>query len=171
MKEILIAEKENAFLSQTLATIKTDLPIIPLPEHPFARGIIHSDYISLLRKYEFRSLISGDSPLNEEKTETKVAPIEVIGVSILLDIQKEIELGKINRIVLSTDNSGKVVLGISEKIYVIDAQKIDLREFFDVLLVSDVEIVGYNLKEDLKRIHAIQKPLELGVSEDQGRLF
>ena len=57
MQEILIDQKENAFLSQKLASIVTDLDVTRLPESPFAPGIQNPDYIEILQKYEFRSLI------------------------------------------------------------------------------------------------------------------
>jgi len=57
MQEILVDQKENAFLSQKLARIITDLDITELPESPFAPGILNPEYIDIIKKYEFRSLI------------------------------------------------------------------------------------------------------------------
>jgi hypothetical protein len=73
-------------------------------------------------------------------------------------------------IVLSTDSYGKLVIGFPDQIYSIDSKIIDCSEFVSYLLDSDVEIVWYELKTDLKRLYAIQKPLQSEV-EGQGRLF
>jgi 5'-3' exonuclease len=57
MKITLIAQRENALLSQKLATIVTDLHIGDLPDLAFVSGIQTDSYIALLTQYEFRSLI------------------------------------------------------------------------------------------------------------------
>ncbi len=49
MQEILITQKENAFLSQKLASIVTDLDVTRLPECPFAPGILNTEYIEILK--------------------------------------------------------------------------------------------------------------------------
>ena len=54
MQEILVDQKDNAFLSQKLAHIVTDLEISDLPETPFAPGMLHPEYIDIIKRYEFR---------------------------------------------------------------------------------------------------------------------
>lgn len=61
MKEVLIKEKENAFLSQRLASIITDLEEIPLPEKPFSPGLQNPEYREFLIINEFKSLVSSGS--------------------------------------------------------------------------------------------------------------
>ncbi len=170
MQEILTIQKNNAFLSQELATIKTDLPIIPLPEVAFAQWIENDAYIEILRKYEFRSLI----PVGKDIPQKASPSIQVEPITMMHDLQKIEHLireGKIKKLIISTDSLGKIFLWSGELMYSIDTAIIDVSEFLEVLFSSDVELVGYNLKADIKRLHAIQKPLESGVSEEQGRLF
>lgn len=169
MQEVLMREKENAFLSQKLASIKTDLPIIPLPEHPFAPSIGKLEYIELIRKYEFRSLLSANQ-VSEPKAQERIETKQINDVHSLDAIGQRIFIDGIKQVVLSTDEFGKVVLGIGGDIFVVDSRVVDMSEFLSVLLSSDIELVGYCLKADLKRLHAIQKPAEAG-SEEQGRLF
>ena len=44
-------------------------------------------------------------------------------------------------------------------IYIIDSTLVDCSTFVIYILDSDVELVGYDLKADIKRLYAIQKPL------------
>jgi hypothetical protein len=55
-------------------------------------------------------------------------------------------------------------------IYSIDSKKIDTCEFIDYIIGSKREIVGYDLKTNLKQLLQIKKPLQNEV-EGQGRLF
>lgn len=171
MQEILNTQKENAFLSKKLATIITDLDIPSLPEMPFAPWVMNPDYIDLLKKYEFRSLI----PAAHIVPQKEINSFDVITVNnnIMLEklqflIQDSVWVKK--SIVLSTDSYGKLVIGFLDQIYSIDSKIMDCSEFVSYLLDSDVEIVWYELKTDLKRLYAIQKPLQSEV-EGQGRLF
>ena len=171
MQEILNTQKENAFLSKKLATIITDLDIPSLPEMPFAPWVMNPDYIDLLKKYEFRSLI----PAAHIVPQKEINSFDVVTVNnnIMLEklqflIQDSVWVKK--SIVLSTDSYGKLVIGFLDQIYSIDSKIMDCSEFVSYLLDSDVEIVWYELKTDLKRLYAIQKPLQSEV-EGQGRLF
>lgn len=172
MQEILNTQKENAFLSKKLATIITDLDIPILPEMPFAPWVMNPDYIDLLKKYEFRSLI----PAAHIVPQKEINSFDVVTVNnnnIMLEklqflIQDSVWVKK--SIVLSTDSYGKLVIGFLDQIYSIDSKIMDCSEFVSYLLDSDVEIVWYELKTDLKRLYAIQKPLQSEV-EGQGRLF
>lgn len=171
MQEILNTQKENAFLSKKLATIITDLDIPSLPEMPFAPWVMNPDYIDLLKKYEFRSLI----PAAHIVPQKEINSFDVVTVNnnIILEklqflIQDSVWVKK--SIVLSTDSYGKLVIGFLDQIYSIDSKIMDCSEFVSYLLDSDVEIVWYELKTDLKRLYAIQKPLQSEV-EGQGRLF
>lgn len=171
MQEILIVQKENAFLSQKLASIITDLDIPPLPETPFAPGVMNPAYIDLLKQYEFRSLIPtehlapkkeiADFDVNIVDTMTKLEKLQFL-------IQDSVWIKK--SVILSTDTYGKIVIWLLGQIYSIDSKIVECGEFIAYILDSDLEIVGYELKADLKRLYSIQKPLQSEV-EGQGRLF
>lgn len=171
MQEILIAQKDNAFLSQKLASIITDLDVSRLPETPFAPGIQNTQYIEILKKYEFRSLI----PLAHIVPQKEINSFDIIVVNNIDMLEKlrfriQDSVWTKKTVVLSTDSYGKLVIGFLDQIYSLDSKIVDCSEFVSYLLDSDVEIVGYELKTDIKRLYAIQKPLQSEV-EGQGRLF
>lgn len=79
MQEVLQSGKEMAFLSQNLASIVIDLQIDNIPLENFSHKLNSENYIHVLQKYEFKSLIPKD--FQEEKKEKKV--IEVIEIGSL----------------------------------------------------------------------------------------
>lgn len=171
MQEILTLQKENAFLSQKLATIVTDLDIPLLPEIPFVTWVMNLAYIDILKKYEFRSLI----PVAHLPPQKSAILFDVDTIDTIEKLQKiqfliQDAIWTWKSVVLSTDSYGKLVIGFLDQVYSIDSKIVDCSEFVSYLLDSDVEIVGYELKTDLKRLYAIQKPLQSEV-EEQGRLF
>jgi DNA polymerase I len=171
MKMTLIEQKENAFLSQKLATIITDLHIGDLPDRSFVPGIETDDYIALLRQYEFRSLIP-EGHLAPQKEAQKIDTIQIDTVDKLETLQEKIETDSPKKpIIISTDISGKIVIGYADDIYTVDSRAVDCSVFVTYLLESGIELVGYDLKTDIKRLVAIQKPLQNGIPEEQGRLF
>jgi DNA polymerase I len=170
MQEVLIAQKENAFLSQQLASIITDLDVSRLPECPFAPGVSSPAYIALLQQYEFRSLIP-QSLLAPQKEIPKVETIAIDTIGKLEVLEASIETGKSRKIIISTDPHGKICIWYESEIYTIDSALVDCSMFITSLLESDIELVWYELKADIKRLYAIQKPLQSWVPEGQGRLF
>jgi DNA polymerase-1 len=172
MQEVLIDQKENAFLSQKLASIVTDLDVTRLPEAPFAPGIQNPEYIAILQKYEFRSLIPATF-LAPQKEQIQVQS-EIIDTLADLERLQLLICGNIwvvtDPLIISTNPYGKIVLGYMNKIYSVDSNQVDTSEFITSIIESDIQIVGYELKADLRRLYAIQKPLQNEV-EGQGRLF
>ena len=86
MKEVLIKEKENAFLSQRLASIITDLEEIPLPEKPFSPGLQNLEYREFLIINEFKSLVPPGS--DKEKAFQTPEPIFLDTFEKLTDFEK-----------------------------------------------------------------------------------
>ena len=76
MQAVLVEQRENAFLSQKLARIVTDLEIENLPDAPFAPGIQNEAYIDILKKYEFRSLI----PQGHHVPEPQIVKFDIIEI-------------------------------------------------------------------------------------------
>jgi 5'-3' exonuclease len=159
MQEVLIAQRDNAFLSQRLASIVTDLDVSRLPECPFAPGVSSPAYIALLQQYEFRSLIP-QSLLAPQKETPKIETKTIDTIGKLEVLQASIETSKSRKVIISTDPHGKICLGYEDEIYVIDSRVVDCSGIISYLLDSDIELVGYELKSDLKRLYAIQKPLQ-----------
>lgn len=169
IKQWLVDQIQNAFLSQKLATIITDLEIDWLPETPFAPGLAEGEYVTILQKYEFRSLLPKDYKWEEKKSIEKK---EVKYITSTWDIDILMDRIRMERkIYLATSNDTPISIGVWSDIYTIDPKQIDLGECIDTLLsLENLEIMGYDLKEDYKRLLAIKNPLEWGV-EGQGRLF
>ena len=170
MQETLIAQKENAFLSQQLASIITDLDVSRLPECPFAPGVSSPAYIALLQQYEFRSLIP-QSLLAPQKETPKIETKTIDTIGKLEVLQASIDTKKLRKVIISTNPHGKICIGYDSEVYVIDSTLVDCSGFVSYLLDSDIELVGYELKADIKRLYAIQKPTEVVGVEGQGRLF
>jgi DNA polymerase I len=169
MREILIAQKENAFLSQRLASIDTSLILETLPETPFAPGLAFDVYRDILRAYEFRSLLPAQAP-TASIPEQPVDTISVGSPRELARLQSDI-ITKGTPVILSTDAYGKIVIGLMDLIYVIDSTRVECVDFVTLLLGEDTELVWYDLKTDIKRLYSIQKPTDMVGDEGQGRLF
>ena len=167
-KETLVDQIENAFLSQKLATIITDLEIsLTLTSgDTLSNHLQKEEYLDLLREYEFRSLLPRAEEITE-KTLDKKQVLRITNQEWLLDLQSRIEQS--GKCTLSTDGD-TLWLAVEGSVFLIDPKYTDLSEFISWLLGSDIEIRGYELKEDYKRLLAIQKPLQKEV-EGQGKLF
>ncbi len=167
MQEVLIAQKENAFLSQKLATIVTDLEVEDFREVPFAGGLKRWEYLDLLRSYEFRSLL----PIAESvihKTIPQVTPIEIVSIRELENLKSEIQSEW--HVILTTESLDKIIISSKDKIYSIDTKIVDTTDFVTYLLESHVEIIGYDLKKDLKNLLRIKNP-QRKILEGQVSLF
>jgi DNA polymerase-1 len=171
MREVLIAQKENAFLSQRLATIDTSLVLETLPETPFAPGLALDAYRDILRGYEFRSLLPAQPP-TVAIPEKPVDTINIESTKALAQLQSDI-MDHGGPVILSTDAYGKIVIGYKDIIYVIDSKRVECVDFFTLLLGEETNLVGYDLKTDIKRLYSIQNPSRLlGTGDEgQGRLF
>ncbi len=169
MWEILINQKENAFLSQSLARIDTSLTLEVLPETPFAPGLANTGYRDILTRYDFRSLLPAQAP-TASIPEQPVDTISVGSARELARLQSDI-IEKGTPVILSTDPYGKIVIGYKDLIYVIDSKRIECIDLISLLLGDGIELVGYDLKADIKRLYSIQKPADMAGDEGQGRLF
>jgi len=159
-------------LSQKLAHIITDLDVSRLPEAPFAPGIMNPAYIDIIQRYEFRSLIPPEylKP-KKEVQKISVIPIDTLAKLETLQLSLQSPDGLDRSTILSTDAFGKIVIGYGDQICSIDSKIVDCSDFISYLLDSERSIVGYDLKLDIKRLRAIQKPAEVAGIEGQGRLF
>ncbi len=175
MREILIDQRENAFLSQKLASIVTSLEvdIDVLCAWDTSGMFVQAPVIDLLKAYEFRSLIP--RALLEEKKKLEIPRAISVETGELLSAltQKILEESKTRKnipLFLATDTEGNIALTLQDEIYTLDTRKVEASSFIDFLFtLEDIEIVGYDLKEDYKNLLAFKKPLQ-GV-EGQGRLF
>lgn len=134
---------------------------------------VQAPVIDLLKAYEFRSLIP--RALLEEKKKLEIPRAISVETGELLSAltQKILEESKTRKnipLFLATDTEGNIALTLQDEIYTLDTRKVEASSFIDFLFtLEDIEIVGYDLKEDYKNLLAFKKPLQ-GV-EGQGRLF
>jgi 5'-3' exonuclease len=167
MQEILVDQKENAFLSQKLATIVTDLVVEDFRETPFALWLSDPTYLDILRAYEFRSLLPHDEMVVQKIT-PKIVPQEIVSLEELGELQSSIQDEW--RVVISTEWTEKLFLMSQGGLYTIDTRVIDVSNFVSFLIESSIEIVGYDLKRDLKNLLRIKNPQRKNL-EGQGSLF
>ncbi len=168
VQSTLIDQKEKAFLSQKLATIITDLDVtLHLTESDILRThVSRLEYQEILRAYEFRSLLPRDEVVVTKHLEKQ--KIHVLTTFGWVDALREKILSEWS-CTLATDMD-RVAVGCTGITFLIDPTCVDMVEFITWLLSADIEIRGYDLKADYKRLLAIQKPLQK-VSEGQGKLF
>ncbi len=172
MAEILVTQKENAFLSQKLATIVTDLEIVMISELPFAPGLQKAEYMELLKKYEFRSLLPKDSFLTV-KTSITLETHEIMTLSELEAIisrMRDVPGGKPS-LFLSIWNDDTLAMSFEEQIFTIHLKTLDITSLVDFIFENPGTLIGYDIKSDLKKLLCIKNPLEKWISEGQGKLF
>lgn len=158
-RETLEASREVAFLSKTLATIPTDVPLnLPtLESHPYkTRQIYTPEFIEFLKKYEFKSLLPKSS--QAEKKNITSLDLEI------REILSEDELIKIKPLLLSAKQVGiatsgqdfsllsGISLSVGKQVFWIDPVMVDCRSFFRELLEKNIDLVGFDIKPDMKRI-------------------
>jgi 5'-3' exonuclease len=109
MQEVLVAQKDNAFLSQKLATIYTELELDALPEVSFVPGLSNLEYVSILKQYEFKSLLPREAPT--------VVPVQNLDITDIItydqlqSIRTDINTNSLP-IIISVDEYGKIVFSL-----------------------------------------------------------
>jgi hypothetical protein len=158
-KEVLEASREVAFLSKTLATIPTNVPLeLPtIQTHPYkSREVYTPEFVEFLKKYEFKSLLPKSSQALKKNIKNLWLEVtEVLSAEILEKIQSEILESK--KIGIATSGQGfslfsGISLSVGKKVYWFDPVLVDLRIFLSTLLSKDIELVGFDIKPDIKRI-------------------
>lgn len=168
MQATLHEQKENAFLSKKLATIVTDLEIEDFAFLPFRETLERDEYIDLLKSYEFKSLIPA-SAREEKKLDISHTKKEITTIWELTWVIENIE--KSGRCSMAVTPESIIGVWVWEYIFTIDARRVDVTSFIDfILAANDIEVLWYDLKEDIKKLLRIKNPLGESV-EGQGRLF
>ena len=159
-QETLISNKEVAFLSKKLASIHTDLAIdnFSLENHIFnIDSILNWKAITLLKRFEFKSLLPDDHKWEIKNFDKLWLKITKIKNQEELDSLRE-RILKSWRIWISTSSKEPFNLeSISlflwqDTIYSIRTWDLDIREFLDKIIDSNLIISSFEMKEDLKRI-------------------
>jgi len=169
MQDVLAAQKENAFLSQKLATIDTSLIIENLEEIPFAPGLQELQYRDILKMYEFKSLFP-QVPASELAPARSIDVVDISTYERLSQIHRDI-LGNSIPMIISVDEYGKMVFSIQGVIYRIDTKKVDVGDLVEDIINEKISLIWYDLKDTLKKLYTIKNPAEAAGDEGQGRLF
>ncbi len=170
MQDTLLDQKENAFLSQKLASIVTDLEIddSELGNDWFQNPLHIPEVIEFLKKYEFKSLIPRD--LQEQKKDLPIWEVFPVDSLSSLDELRVILSGNENKkVFISVTEDNTIVLGIDTITYKIQAEAVDCNEFIDFLFEAPIVLVWFDLKEDIKKLLRLKKSLQW--MEGQWRLF
>ncbi|MFZ2256018.1 MAG: 5'-3' exonuclease H3TH domain-containing protein [Patescibacteria group bacterium] len=139
MQDVLLAQKENAFLSQKLATIDTSLIIDNLEEIPFAPGLQELQYRDILKMYEFKSLFP-QVPASELAPARSIDVVDISTYEKLLQIHRDI-LGNSIPMIVSVDEYGKMVFSIQGVIYRIDTKKVDVGDFIEDIINEKIPLI------------------------------
>ena len=169
--------RERAFLSKRLATIDVHVPInvVHLNEYAFReRPFFTPEIIAFLQRFNFRSLLPKEHDQINDITSLGLKQIELTQAVTLDELSKNITaLGKVSIATYGTGFSlegGSLYLGGND-VYQFQTDKIEMQEFFKKLLESDTEIIGYGLKEDIKRIQSYIDNFTVSSEKSQGSLF
>lgn len=160
-KDVLIEQKEVAFLSKKLASIDTqvDLWNLEIEDYFFRdKKILNDKSIALFKKFEFKSLIP--TTHQDQIKNFPTLGLKMIKISEYSKLDELIEkIQKSRKVAISTIwNSvfelDEISLYLWEKIaYTINIWDIEIHDFLKKLLNLDIEIIWFELKEDLKRIY------------------
>lgn len=166
MREKLENWKENAFLSQKLATIITDLNIEDIIINSFSKKISSPEYINILKQYEFRSLL----PFLENSEKNK----QDIKNNIINDINKYEELvtkwcTTDSILWIYIDNENNIYISDWWVVYTFDSKKIDVITLIDNIFNWNIKISSYNIKNILIALDKIKNPIKK--SSNQVSLF
>jgi DNA polymerase-1 len=158
-KEVLEASREVAFLSKTLATIPTDvdIPFPTIQTHPYkSREVYTPEFVEFLKKYEFKSLLPKSSQTEKKNIKSLAISVEeILSLENLAKISGEI-LGAKEVGIATSGQDFSVLSGISlsvgKKVYWFDPVLVDLRSFLQDILSKNIELIGFDIKPDVKRI-------------------
>jgi hypothetical protein len=153
MREVLLLEREKAFLSQALATIHTDLDIHSDFSVPFSRGLQNHAYTELLKHYEFRSLLPQISN-DKEIFHSQATPIHEEELQSLF-----CSASRDDEIYMDIEND-MVIFSFKDVFYTFDARHISIRTFLSFVRESEVTIAGYDIKNILHKMYHKEKSLE-----------
>ncbi len=158
MRESLENGKEMAFLSQKLANIITDLEIEPISEEFFAEKLKNPEYINLLKKFEFKSLIpKGLQEVQEKKIQIvskEITSWEEYNKFLTLLQNREDYFG------IQIDIYQKIFLSAGEIVYIIDSKKLDCSELLEGIFEGKIRISTFDEKEIFTKIQKILFPIQ-----------
>ncbi len=169
MRTTLEEQRENAFLSQKLATIVTDIDISHFQSSICRRteSLLTPEVIEFLKKYEFKSLIPAE--FHDAKKELpKWKTVDILSYDQLHDFLEWLD--QHGEILFDMDDE-TIAIGYRDIVYRIDPKSVDITEFIDFLANprNPIRVIGFQLKEVYKKLLAYKKPLQ--EVEGQGRLF
>lgn len=144
-----------AYLSKKLASIITDLEIEKISIDNFSDNLLSEKYISILEKYEFKSLIPKDFQKTEKKSEITQEEIldQAFFEKIIAKIkEKDVFIG------LEIDDQNKIFISLEGRIYEINPTKIDCFDFIADIFAGEIKIATYDAKFIFTKLDEIKNP-------------
>lgn len=133
-----------------------------LPEASYIfreRSLINPEVRQLFRTLEFKSLIPEDDVPLKDFASLEIKPVYINQLDELDQLSQEIQ--KQASCSIGTIHSDHRLTGMSLIVggqsYVLDFSKYSGKVFLETLLSSDVEIIGFDLKEELKLLYGYIK--------------
>lgn len=164
MRLTLLENIHNAFLSQKLAQIVTDLEIT-LDDSFIGQNLETDEYIDILSSLDFQSLIPED-----KKKDTSFPKIETQKIKTFDAFLETINTLK-NPTNISLDTKNKeFCFSLNERIYSVDISTIDILPFFEKVEQDNITLIGYNIKKILLEIEKYKNPVSVQ-SGNQDSLF
>ncbi|PID84583.1 hypothetical protein CSB09_00255 [Candidatus Gracilibacteria bacterium] len=164
MRSLLLENIDNAFLSQKLATIVTDLSI-EVSCSFVGKNLETDTYIDILSSLDFRSLIP-----KEQQKEHKLPSIQAKKLNSYETFIESIHAIQ-NPTSISLDMKNKEFsFSSGEEVYTVSTRDIDIIPFFDILTEKNIPIIAYDIKKILGEIKRYKNQITLQ-SENQKSLF
>lgn len=162
--KILLEEwREKAYLSQQLATIITDLEIENIDEENFSNKIKSPEYIEILKKYEFKSLLPSSEIIQIQKPEIKTQNIEKFSeCENLCEKWKNSQ----NFLWLFVDLENNIYISDNWIVYIFDSKKIDCNFLIDCILNWEIRVSGYNIKNIFLQLSRIKNPIQKTTNQE-----
>lgn len=169
MQWILEEQKENAFLSQKLASIVTDIEVdTSLATATNMREQLWKvEVVDFYKKYEFKSLIPTDQRLTQKELSKSI----IQEIKTFSEAHNFLEnLPTSEKLYFALWSDGKVVLSSWKNEALIDLTHVDIsNEVLNLFDKEKFQIIWYDIKEDIKHLINFQKPLIW--NEGQEKLF
>lgn len=166
MRESLKKSKDEAFLSQKLATIITDLEIWPIQKEKFSEKILQDSYLEVLKKYEFKSLLPKEFLDEVPKLEIPSEEIQALD-----EYEKYLEKWKSfdSFLGISLDSQRKIYISYNAKVYILDSKKIDVYDLIDAILDWKIKVTSYDIKALFLQLWNMKHPIQ--IQSQQESLF
>ncbi|MBS9784177.1 hypothetical protein KGV55_02395 [Candidatus Gracilibacteria bacterium] len=164
MRLALLENIHNAFLSQKLAQIVTNLDIT-LDDSFIGKNLETDEYINILSSLDFQSLIPED-----RKKDTSFPKIETQKIGTFDAFLEEVHNLKSPTSISLDAKNKEFCFSLDDTIYSVDISVIDILPFFEKVEQNNITLIGYNIKKILLEIEKYKNPVA-PANTNQNTLF